>query len=117
MLEKTSVVSAARKLMILKELALRTWPFARPQGAEKERGNTGQERQNQASRWVAKSASRSEKPRQAWGLTGLIEMQRGCLCKFYWWWTREPNPRPLSKQDSKVLALWAQIRGFGRSAI
>lgn len=76
MLEKTSVVSVARKLLIFQEFALRTWPFARPQGTEKERGKTGQERQNQASRRVAKSASLSEKPRQAWGLTGLIEMQR-----------------------------------------
>lgn len=81
MLEKKSVVSVVRKLLILKESALRTWPFARPQGVEKERGKTGQERQNQASRRAAKSASRSEKPRQAWGLTGLIEMQRKCLCK------------------------------------
>jgi hypothetical protein len=81
MLEKTSVVSVVSKLLIFKELPLRTWPFARPQGAEKERGKTGRERQNQASRRVAKSASPSEKPRQAWGLTGLIDMQRECLCK------------------------------------
>jgi hypothetical protein len=91
MLEKTSVVSVASKLLIFKKLPLRTWPFARPQGAEKERGKTGQEHQNQASRWVAKSASPSEKPRQAWGLTGLIEMQRECLCKFLWWWACNPR--------------------------
>jgi hypothetical protein len=78
---KNMAPATSRKLLILKELSLRTWPFARPQGVEKERGNTGQERQNQASRRVAKSANRSEKPRQAWGLTGLIEMQRECLCK------------------------------------
>lgn len=30
MLEKTSVVSVARKLLILRESALRTWSFARP---------------------------------------------------------------------------------------
>jgi hypothetical protein len=107
MLEKTSVVSAERKLMILKELALRTWPFARPQGAEKERGNTGQERQNQASQWVAKSASGSEKPRQTWRLAGFIEMQRECLCKFYWWWNREPNYNRVSKRMGKVLSLLA----------
>jgi len=86
MLEKISVVTDMRKLLILQDSSLRTWPFARPQGVEKEKGKTGQERQNQASRRAAKSASRSEKPRQAWGLTGLIEMQRECLCKFYWWW-------------------------------
>jgi hypothetical protein len=76
MLEKTSVVATMRKPLILQDSSLRTWPFARPQGVEKERGKTGQERQNQASRWVAKSASPSEKPRQAWGLTGLIDIQR-----------------------------------------
>ena len=81
MLEKILVVATLRKSLIFKDSSLRTWPFARPQGAEKERGKTGQERQNQASRQAAKSASPSEKPRQAWGLTGLIEMQRGCLCK------------------------------------
>lgn len=81
MLEKTSAVSVVPKLLIFKELTLRTWCFARPQGVEKERGKTGQERQNQASLRVAKSASLSEKPRQTWGLTGLIDMQRGCLCK------------------------------------
>ncbi|MFN7445046.1 MAG: hypothetical protein ACK5RC_07760, partial [Curvibacter sp.] len=70
------------KLLILQESALRTWPFARPQGVEKERGKTGQDRQKQGRPQVAKSASRSEKPRQAWGLTGLIDMQRECLCKF-----------------------------------
>ncbi|MFN9571595.1 MAG: hypothetical protein ACK58C_10865 [Betaproteobacteria bacterium] len=81
MLEKTSVVSVARKLLILKESALRTWSFARPQGVEKERGKTGQGRQKQGQPQVAKSASQSEKPRRAWGLTGLIDMQRECLCK------------------------------------
>ncbi len=89
MLEKTSVVSVARKLLILKESSLRTWSFAHPQGAEKERGKTGVEGQKRVARRVAKSASRSEKPRQAWGLTGLIEMQRECLCKFYWWSAEE----------------------------
>jgi hypothetical protein len=43
---------------------------------------------------MAKSARKSEKPRQAWGLTGLIEMQRECLCKFLWWSWRDLNPRP-----------------------
>ena len=95
MLEKRSRVASIRKLLIFKDSALRTWPFARPQEVEKERGKTGQERQNQASRRVAKSASPSEKPRQAWGLTGLIDMQRECLCKFLWWWTTELNPKPL----------------------
>ena len=94
MLEKTSVVSLVSKLLIVKELPLRTWPFARPQGAEKERGKTGQERQNQASRRATKSASRSEKPRQTRGLEGLIEMQRECLCKCYWWSWAELNRRP-----------------------
>ncbi|WP_265288858.1 hypothetical protein [Verminephrobacter eiseniae] len=46
MLEKTSVVSTVRKLLILQMSALRTWPFARPQGVEKERGKTGQSPQN-----------------------------------------------------------------------
>ena len=94
MLEKISVVTEMRNLLIFQGSALRTWPFARPQGTEKERGKTGQERPNQVSRRAAKSASRSEKPRQTWGLTGLIEMQRECLCKFYWWSWRELNPRP-----------------------
>ena len=94
MLEKTSVLTAMRKLLILKDSSLRTWPFARPQGAEKERGKTGQERQNQASRQAAKSASPSEKPRQTRGLTGLIEMQRELLCKFLWWSWGDLNPRP-----------------------
>jgi len=95
MLEKTSVVSVVRKLFILPRSALRIWRFARPQGVEKERGKPGQERQNQALRRAAKSASPSEKPRQAWGLTGLIEMQRERLCKFLWWWNMELNPEPL----------------------
>jgi hypothetical protein len=94
MLKKISVVATMRKSLILQESSLRTWPFARPQGVEKERGKTGAEGQKQALWWVAKSASRSEKPRQAWDLTGFIEMQRECLCKLYWWWKREPNPRP-----------------------
>jgi hypothetical protein len=97
MLEKTSVVATMRKSLILQDSSLRTWPFARPQGEEKERGKTGQERQNQASRRVAKSASRSEKPRQTWRLAGFIEMQRGCLCKFLWWGNTELNPEPLFK--------------------
>jgi len=109
MLEKTSVVSVVSKLLIFKELPLRTWPFARPQGAEKERGKTGQERQNQASRRVAKSASRSEKPCQTWRLAGLIEVQREGLCKYYWWWNTEPNPRPLSESNGNILALRAWI--------
>jgi hypothetical protein len=45
----------------------------RPQGVEKERGKTGQDRQKQGRPQVAKSASRSEKPRQAWGLTGFFK--------------------------------------------
>ena len=94
MLEKTSAVSRLHKLLILQESALRTWPFARPQGVEKERGKTGQDRQEQGRPQVAKSASRSEKPRQAWGLTGLIEMQRECLCTFLWWSWGDLNPRP-----------------------
>jgi hypothetical protein len=94
MLKKISVVATMRKSLILQDSSLRTWPFARPQGAEKERGNPGQEHQNQASRRAAKSASPSEKPRQAWGLTGLIDLQRECLCKFYWWSWGESNPRP-----------------------
>lgn len=57
-----------------------TWPFARPQGAEKERGKTRVKGQKWAQRWMAKSASRSEKSRQTRGLEGLIEMQRECLC-------------------------------------
>jgi hypothetical protein len=40
MLEKTYVVTTTRKLLIFKEFPLRTWPFARPQGTEKERGKT-----------------------------------------------------------------------------
>jgi hypothetical protein len=50
MLEKTSVVSVVSKLLIFKELSLRTWPFARPQGAEKERGKTGMNGQIRALR-------------------------------------------------------------------
>jgi hypothetical protein len=38
MLEKTSMASVVSKLLIFKELPLRTWPFACPQGVEKERG-------------------------------------------------------------------------------
>ena len=94
MLEKTSVVATMRKSLILQDSSLRTWPFARPQGAEKERGKTGQSRQNPGRPQVAKSANRSEKPPQAWGLTGLIEMQRECLCKLYWWSWGDLNPRP-----------------------
>lgn len=89
MLEKTSVTKTMRKLLILPESSLRTWPFARPQEVEKERGKTGVNGQKQALRRAAKSASRSEKPRQTRGLTGLIEMQRECLCKLYWWSARE----------------------------
>jgi hypothetical protein len=81
MLEKTFVVATMLKSLILQDSPLRTWPFARPQGVEKERGKTGQSRQNPGRPRVAKSASLSEKPGQAWGLTGLIEMQRECLCK------------------------------------
>jgi len=61
---------------------------------ERERKNGG-ERSKTGPAVVAKSASPSEKPRQAWGLTGLIDMQRECLCKFYWWWNTELNPEPL----------------------
>ena len=81
MLEKRSTVADMRKVLILQDSTLRTWPFARLQRAEKERGKTGVKGPKQALLWVAKSASRSEKPRQAWGLTGFIEMQRECLCK------------------------------------
>lgn len=102
MLEKTSVVATMRKSLILQDSSLRTWPFARPQGAEKERGKTGQDRQNQASRWVTKSASPSEKPRQARGLTGLIDMQRECLCMFYWWWNTDLNPEPPSQDLRQI---------------
>ena len=85
MLEKRSTVVSMRKLLILNGRPLRTWPFARPQGVEKESGKLRVKGQKRATLRVAKSASRSEKPRQAWGLTGLIDMQRECLCKFYWW--------------------------------
>ena len=95
MLEKTSVLTAMRKLLILKDSSLRTWPFARPQGVEKEREKQGKNGLNGRVPGGTKSASPSEKPRQAWGLTGLIEMQRECLCKFYWWWNTELNPEPL----------------------
>src|SRR6218665_2243657 len=81
MLEKRSGVVVMRKLLILNDSSLRTWPFARPQGVEKERGKTGVKDAKRALRWVAKSASRSEKPRQTRGLTGFIDMQRECLCK------------------------------------
>jgi hypothetical protein len=102
MLEKRSTVVSMRKLLILNERPLRTWPFARPQGAEKERGKTGVEGQKRATRRVAKSASRSEKPRQPWGVAGLIEMQRECLCKFYWWWNTELNLNPLLRRLRKI---------------
>jgi|GEM_PF-3991401 len=46
MLEKTSVVTKMRKLLILQGSPLRTWPFARPQGAEKERGKMGKNAKN-----------------------------------------------------------------------
>jgi len=81
MLEKRSGVVVMRKLLILNDSSLRTWPFARPQGVEKERGKTGVKDAKRALRWVAKSASRSEKPRQTRGLTGFIDMQREFLCK------------------------------------
>jgi len=100
--KKRSEVVAMRKLLILNEMTLRTWSFARPQGAEKERGKTVVKGQKQAQRWVVKSASRSEKPRQAWGLTGLIDMQRECLCKLQWWWNTELNPKPLYGRLRKV---------------
>ncbi|WP_265685616.1 hypothetical protein [Verminephrobacter eiseniae] len=67
MLEKASVVKAMRKLLILKELVLRTWSFARPQGVEKERGKPGQKRRNHGLRRVAKFASTSEDPAKLGG--------------------------------------------------
>ncbi len=94
MLEKTCVVTTMRKSLILQNSSLRTWPFARPQGAEKERGKQGKNGLNGRVPGGTKSASPSEKPRQAWGLTGLIDMQRECLSKFYWWSWGDLNPRP-----------------------
>ena len=46
MLEKTSVVSVVRKLLIFQGSALRTWPFARPQGVEKGRGKRAKNAKN-----------------------------------------------------------------------
>jgi hypothetical protein len=43
---KNIVVATMRKSLILQDSSLRTWPFARPQGTEKERGETGQNHQN-----------------------------------------------------------------------
>lgn len=82
------------KCLIFKDSVLRTWPFARPQGVEKETEKSEVKGQKRATRRVAKSASRSEKPRRPWGVAGLIEMQRECLCKFYWWSWGDLNPRP-----------------------
>ena len=102
MLEKRSTVVSMRKLLILNGRPLRTWPFARPQGVEKESGKLRVKGQKRATLRVAKSASRSEKPRQTWRLAGFIEMQRGCLCKFLWWWNMELNPKPLLGAEQTI---------------
>ncbi|WP_247424632.1 hypothetical protein, partial [Ralstonia pseudosolanacearum] len=86
------------KSLIFMDFALRTWRFARPQGVEKERGNRGENARNRPLRVGAKSASRSEKPRQAWDLAGLIGMQRGRLCNGDWWWTMGASAESLLQE-------------------
>jgi hypothetical protein len=92
--EKKMDRQIARKSMFSKDVTLRTWRFARSQEVEKRERERGEKGEKPAVRSGAKSASRSEKPRQTWRLAGFIEMQRGCLCKFLWWSWRDLNPRP-----------------------
>ncbi len=49
--------------------------------------------------WTAPGiASRSEKPRQAWGRAGLIGVQRETLCRRDWWWATETNAERLFQE-------------------
>lgn len=94
-LHPTYVITPAREPLGV----LDAWRWARePKAADGQRGGVkeslrwidgyervaerAQEMPDQALRRAPESASPSEKPRQARGPTGFIEMQRGCLCMF-----------------------------------
>ncbi len=95
MLEKIPGSGVLPKSLIFWDFALRTLGFARPQGSEKERGKWGENARKRPPRVGAKSASRSEKPRQAWGRAGLIGVRRETLRDRDWWWTAESNAETL----------------------
>ncbi len=112
--EKNPGSGVLPKSLIFWDFALRTLGFARPQGVEKERGKWGENARKRPPRVGAKSANRSEKPRQAWGLAGLIGVQRAALCNCDWWWISGSNAESLLQELRWPAYQWHVNAGGGQ---